>query len=150
MPLPISIHRFSFSERSVSTSKMNRFKLLILSTLLMISGTSATWLAYEEYISSLRSPAECERPSISFHRNQPWSPMQDSPPRHKTCQVKSHDNMETDDSNYILEALHQCNNGGRIVFPLGRTYVIGKPLDMQFLKHVDIGKSGQTVLYHFI
>jgi galacturan 1,4-alpha-galacturonidase len=46
--------------------------------------------------------------------------------------------MKTDDSAYILSALHKCNNGGRVVFPIGRTYVIGKPLEMQFLKHVDI------------
>ena len=53
--------------------------------------------------------------------------------------MKSHNDLETDDSAYVLDALHKCNNGGKVVFPAGRTYVIGKPLDMKFLKHVDIG-----------
>lgn len=48
--------------------------------------------------------------------------------------------MKTDDSAYVLEALKECNDGGRVVFPVGRTYVIGKPLDMQFLEHVDLGE----------
>ena len=54
--------------------------------------------------------------------------------------------MKTDDSAYILEALHKCNNGGKVVFPIGRTYVIGKAINMQFLEHVDIGMKGRSLL----
>lgn len=54
--------------------------------------------------------------------------------------------MKTDDSAYILEALHECNHGGKVVFPIGTTYVIGKAMDMQFLKHVDIGMLSGTQL----
>lgn len=52
--------------------------------------------------------------------------------------------MKTDDSKYILQALHECNNGGHVVFPQGATYVIGTAMDLQFLKHIDIGKIGLT------
>ncbi|KXL49328.1 MAG: glycoside hydrolase family 28 protein [Acidomyces sp. 'richmondensis'] len=46
--------------------------------------------------------------------------------------------MKTDDSQYILEALNECNNGGTVIFPEYWTYVIGTALNMTFLKHVDI------------
>lgn len=32
-----------------------------------------------------------------------------------------------------------------MVFPVGKKYVIGKPLDMQFLKHVDIGEKMRLI-----
>lgn len=54
--------------------------------------------------------------------------------------------MKTDDSQYILEALHECNNGGTVVFPEHWTYVIGTALNMTFLKHVDIGATSWNLL----
>lgn len=100
----------------------------------------ATWTAYEEYLSSIPTKQDASRPALSYSPNEPWKPLPWSPARHKTCRVKSHDDMVTDDSKYILDALHECNHGGRVVFPPGKSYVIGKALNMQFLKHVDIGR----------
>lgn len=115
------------------------FKSILATALLQLLGVQATWTAYEEYLSSIPSKADGKRPEISFEPNQPWEAFPESPARHKTCKVKSHDDMKTDDSAYILDALHECNHGGRVVFPAGKTYVIGKALNMQFLKHVDVG-----------
>ena len=64
--------------------------------------------------------------------------MPSSPPRVKYCYVNSHGNGQ-DDSNYILKALHKCNNGGHVVFSQGTQYTIGTALDMTFLKHIDLG-----------
>ena len=107
---------------------------------LCTSATLATWSAYEEYSASPPSANEAKRPKISYQPNQPWKLLPSSPARYKTCKVKTHDDMKTDDSASVLKALHECNNGGRVLFPSGKTYVIGKPLDMTFLKHVDIGR----------
>ncbi|KAK4504503.1 hypothetical protein PRZ48_005419 [Zasmidium cellare] len=113
----------------------------IAALLLLCSTVSATWTAYKEYISTLPkhlSKRPSPRPESSFNPNEPWKPLPPSPPRHKTCYVKSHDDLKTDDSKYILNALHECNNGGHVVFPQGTTYVVGTALDLQFLKHIDI------------
>ena len=115
------------------------FKASVAVLLLHILGAVATWTAYEEYLANLPSKAEAKRPKITFEPNQPWKPLPDSPPRHKTCEVKSHNDLQTDDSKYILNALRKCNNGGKVLFPRGQTYVIGKALNMQFLEHVDLG-----------
>lgn len=108
---------------------------------LLVLPCLATQSAYEEYLASIPSKAELARPEIAFDGHQPYQPLPESPKRHKTCKVKSHDDMKTDDSEYILKALHKCNNGGKVVFPAGKTYVIGKALDLQFLQHVDIGEN---------
>ena len=117
------------------------FKITIAAVLLHVLSTLATWSAYEEYASNMPSKGECKRPTISFEPNQPGNSLPESPPRHKTCKVKSHDDMKTDDSKYILNALHEFNNGGRVLFPAGTTYVVARAIDMQFLKHVDIGQE---------
>nr|ASM94208.1 exopolygalacturonase [Evansstolkia leycettana] len=71
------------------------------------------------------------------HPHRPFRPMPPSHPRVKTCHVENHGNG-VDDSKNILQALHQCNNGGKVVFDEGKTYTIGTALDMTFLKNVDI------------
>lgn len=92
---------------------------------------------------ALAAPALEER-STSISRNaivgpkHPFNPLPDSRKRTKVCHVPSHGNGK-DDSEYILAALKDCNNGGRAVFD--KKYVIGTALDLQFLKHIDLGKS---------
>ncbi|KAI0380975.1 glycoside hydrolase family 28 protein [Hypomontagnella monticulosa] len=69
-------------------------------------------------------------------------PMPHSPPRHKGryCHVKQGCDKDRDDGPNIVRALHQCNNGGTVVFD--KSYVIGSPLDLTFLKHIDIVITG--------
>lgn len=45
----------------------------------------------------------------------------------------------SDDSKFILSALHQCNHGGKVVFAEDKEYTIGTALDLTFLKHIDLG-----------
>ncbi|KAI1798604.1 glycoside hydrolase family 28 protein [Daldinia bambusicola] len=65
-----------------------------------------------------------------------------SPPRDKGryCHVKQGCTTHRDDAPHILRALHKCNNGGTVVFD--KSYVIGSPLDLTFLRHVDIVVTG--------
>jgi len=57
----------------------------------------------------------------------------------KVCVVNTHADGVTDDSFSILFALHDCNDGGHVLFLRDETYIIGTALDLTFLKHVDIG-----------
>lgn len=106
-------------------------------------GASATWDAYEEYLSYL--PARTferhgHRPKISFEPKRPFGHIPHSPSRGRHCYVKSHNDMKTDDSPYILEAIDKCNDGGHVIFPQGHTYVIGTALDLTYLKNIDLGR----------
>ncbi|KNG87456.1 putative extracellular exo-polygalacturonase [Aspergillus nomiae NRRL 13137] len=72
----------------------------------------------------------------------PFRPLPASSPRNKTCHVHSNGDG-TDDAPYILSALKQCNNGGKVVFDEDKEYTIGTALDMTFLKHVDLEILGK-------
>lgn len=107
-------------------------------------GASATWDAYEEYLSRLpahTSKHQGKRPHTYFEPQQPFKKFPKSPSRGKNCYVKSHNDMKTDDSEYILDAINKCNDGGHVIFPQGYTYVIGTALDLTHLKHIDLGKE---------
>lgn len=108
---------------------------------ILILQATATWTAYEEYVSGLSKHSTSypsKRPLVEFSPNQPWKTFPSSPPRHKICHVPSHNDFTTDDSSYILSALQECNNGGRVVFPSNTSYVIGTALDLTFLHHIDL------------
>ncbi|KAK5092012.1 hypothetical protein LTR70_006103 [Exophiala xenobiotica] len=77
--------------------------------------------------------------------NRPSCVPAESPARNKICYVDSHNDQLTDDSNYILSALHECNNGGHVVFPANQSYLIGTALDLTFLQHVDLDIQGDIL-----
>jgi galacturan 1,4-alpha-galacturonidase len=128
------------------------FPLLLLAPATLVS---ATWDAPQEVEAATSgNPFESDhgvKPSPAHHLNrrpnfhvgpkQPWR-HHSSPARTKTCYVKSHDDLVTDDAVHILDALKKCNNGGHVVFAEGTTYTIGTALDMTFLKHVDLDIQG--------
>ncbi|KAI1094407.1 glycoside hydrolase family 28 protein [Rostrohypoxylon terebratum] len=68
--------------------------------------------------------------------------MPHSPPRdvNRYCHVSQARGRDRDDAPHILRALQECNNGGTIVFD--KSYLIGSPLDLTFLKHVDLVITG--------
>lgn len=118
-------------------------KASVAALLLQAVGTLATWSAYQEYVSRLPAHPtkhQGKRPSISFEPKKPYEPMPKSPARNRNCYVKSHNDMKTDDSPYILDAINKCNPGGHVIFSQGTTYVIGTALDLTNLNHVDIGR----------
>ncbi|KAH7319468.1 PGX, glycoside hydrolase family 28 protein [Rhexocercosporidium sp. MPI-PUGE-AT-0058] len=114
--------------------------LLIASTTL--SAANPTWQALQEWAkSSGGKPAPQQtspRPNISYHPKTPHESPPSPPPRHKVCYVKSYNDNTRDDSNYVMDALHSCNNGGHVVFQKGTKYTIGTALDLTFLNHIDI------------
>ncbi|KAI0007842.1 glycoside hydrolase family 28 protein [Xylariaceae sp. FL0662B] len=66
-----------------------------------------------------------------------------SPPRIKGryCQVEPGCESARNDAPQILKAFEECNDGGTVV--LDKSYVIGSPLDLTFLKHVDVVITGE-------
>ena len=142
--IPISLFPCCGS-RKVNTLNISNMQLTVslVGILLHTLGASATWTAYEEYLSKLpkhpsRRPSP--RPPIVFEPKQPWQPFPETGWRHRECYVKSHNDFKTDDSPYILEAIDKCNNGGRVIFPQGMTYVIGTALNLTYLNCIDLGE----------
>lgn len=88
------------------------------------------------------------RPPITCHPKPPPKPLPIPPPRQKVCYVKTHNDGVSDDSTYIMSALHECNDGGHVVFKQGYNYTIGTALDLTFLNHIDIGKSSSECWWH--
>ncbi|KAF2186461.1 glycoside hydrolase family 28 protein [Zopfia rhizophila CBS 207.26] len=82
-----------------------------------------------------------KRPNHPIAPHHPGKRFPPSSPRTKTCAVKSHGNG-TDDSDNILQAIKECNNGGHVVFSRGEKYTIGTALDLTFLKHIDLDVQG--------
>ncbi|KAJ4992889.1 exopolygalacturonase [Stagonosporopsis vannaccii] len=66
-----------------------------------------------------------------------------SPPRHpkRRCFVKPGASDTRDDARAIYQAFEHCNNGGTVI--LDKIYHIASPLDLTFLKHVDVVLTGE-------
>lgn len=94
---------------------------------------------------SLSAPSDIpKRPSL-----QPWpyntgQAMPFSPPRdeHRRCHVPRSCNPRDDAGPRILKAFERCNDGGTVV--LDKVYWIASPLDLTFLRHVDVVITGEV------
>jgi galacturan 1,4-alpha-galacturonidase len=122
-----------------------RFQVSSLLTLTAaaLSAANPTWSVAQEFDHKSGKNSKdhtSTRPSIKCHPKSPHNPVPSHPVRNKVCYVKSHGDGQ-DDSPYILDAIHDCNNGGHVVFRETSKYVIGTALDLTFLKHIDIGMS---------
>ncbi|KAL4794379.1 Exopolygalacturonase X-1 [Aspergillus venezuelensis] len=78
----------------------------------------------------------------AVHPKKPFRPLPTSHPRKKICHVDSYGDG-SDDSEFILSALKECNIGGKVVFDEHVEYTIGTALDLTFLKHVDLEILGR-------
>jgi galacturan 1,4-alpha-galacturonidase len=122
-----------------------RFQLTTILTLAAatLSVANPTWKALEDRddsSSGKHAPDHTSpRPKISCHPKNPHSPPPSPPPRTRVCYANSHNDGVTDDTHYILEALHECNNGGHAVFREGIKYFIATAMDLTFLNHIDLG-----------
>ncbi|KAB5578770.1 exopolygalacturonase [Coniochaeta sp. 2T2.1] len=85
------------------------------------------------------------RPEINPSPYEPRLPIPSPPKRHKVCVVETHGDGVTDDSDYILSAFHECNDGGHVLFSKDSTYLIGTAMDWTFLKHIDIDIQGRIL-----
>lgn len=83
-----------------------------------------------------------ERPDIKPSPFQPYKAFPESTPRdpNKVCFVKPSCTEGGNDAPKILAAFEKCNDGGTIV--LDENYTICSPLDLRFLKHVDVAITG--------
>ncbi|KAF2773348.1 Exopolygalacturonase precursor [Teratosphaeria nubilosa] len=120
------------------------FKNSVAAVLLNALSASATWTAYQEFLSlqSKHTEKTLTRPKISYSPKQPYEDIPVSPARDRTCVVKSHNDFTTDDSEYIMDALKSCNKGGHVLFPQDQTYVIGTALDLTWLCEIDLEIRG--------
>ncbi|CAI7568512.1 unnamed protein product [Penicillium palitans] len=107
-----------------------------------ISNTLTQALGFLLSISTTIEAKEYSR-SEACHPNHPFKPLPASHARTRTCHVSNHDHGRDDSAN-VLTALKKCNNGGKVIFDAGKTYTIGKALDMTFLKHVDLEIQGHV------
>ncbi|ORY61546.1 pectin lyase fold/virulence factor [Pseudomassariella vexata] len=72
-------------------------------------------------------------------QSMPYSPSREDG---RYCYVKAGGNSTRDDSPEVLKAFKKCNDGGTVV--MDKTYLIGSPLDLTFLKHVDVVITGEV------
>jgi galacturan 1,4-alpha-galacturonidase len=117
---------------------------ILLAASATLSVANPTWQLFQEWAKGSGGKSVPEHTSprrpIFCHPKTPHKPPPSPPLRHKVCYVKSHNDGVTDDSKYIMNALHACNNGGHVVFKEGTEYLIGTALDLTFLNHIDLGK----------
>lgn len=106
--------------------------LTLLTLLTLLSSTSLTSATRPIPLRTTIQPTPLE----------PYKAFPVSPPRDpaKTCFVKPACTPGHDDAPKILAAFEACNDGGTIV--LDETYTICSPLDLTFLKHVDVAITG--------
>ncbi|KEY72818.1 hypothetical protein S7711_04407 [Stachybotrys chartarum IBT 7711] len=111
---------------------------MIWSLLLPLAALAASGLAEG---SAHRPPPK--RPVIKptpYDSGKPWPT---SPPRdkHKLCYVNPACETRGDSAKNILKSFHECNNGGTVV--LDKVYWINSPIDLTFLRHVDMVITGE-------
>lgn len=85
-------------------------------------------------------------PAPAFSHHWPKEPYHPRPPysngHSKTCTLKPK-GAGKDDAPSLLAAAHKCNNGGKVVLPAGSNFTFGSPLDLTFLKNVDLEIAGR-------
>ncbi|KAF6834764.1 exopolygalacturonase [Colletotrichum musicola] len=88
-------------------------------------------------------PAIPKRPNVVPAPFNAGRSMPFSPPREKGryCYVKPGCGKKRDDAAGVLDAFEKCNDGGTVVFD--KSYLISSPLDLTFLKHIDIVITGE-------
>lgn len=84
-----------------------------------------------------------KRPDVKPYPYDSGTPMPYSPARDagRYCYVKPGISEDRDDAAAIFDAFHKCNDGGTIIFD--RDYLIGSPLDLTFLRHIDVIITGE-------
>jgi galacturan 1,4-alpha-galacturonidase len=115
--------------------------LTIVSATLVIA--SPTWQAESGRVGSKVRREEMDdgspRPTVTCSPIQPRLPPPVHGKRTKTCHVRYHHKEWEDASDFVMDAMQRCNNGGHVIFRPGITYTIGQALDLTFLKNIDIG-----------
>lgn len=109
----------------------------------ILAGITALAALASPAIASSSSPIP-KRPSLKASPYNPGQPQPYSPPRdkHRRCHVPAGCSPKDDAAPRILKAFKKCNNGGTVV--LDKDYLISSPLDLTFLRHVDVVITGEV------
>lgn len=85
-----------------------------------------------------------ERPQLEAWPYNTGQPMPSSPARDDDlyCRVTAPCHPREDSAPRILKAFENCNDGGTVI--LDQVYLISSPLDLTFLKHVDVVITGEV------
>jgi len=125
------------------------FNLSTLSSILALIPTLATAIPTVErnahpdpfhgYPSHL--PKTCDE----FKKHHPYH----HPPtnRRRKIYIRASKNETDDISADFLKGIKQANKGGTLVLPKGKTFVIGKKLDLTFLNDVQVQLDGTILVF---
>lgn len=64
-------------------------------------------------------------------------------PDRRTVTIRSSKSDNDDVSSDFLWGIKQANHGGRLLLEKGKTYVIGKKLDLSFLNNIEVQLEGE-------
>lgn len=64
-------------------------------------------------------------------------------PDRRTITIRPSKNDADDVSSDFLWGIKQANHGGRLLLQKGKTYVIGKKLDLSFLNNIEVQLEGE-------
>jgi galacturan 1,4-alpha-galacturonidase len=64
-------------------------------------------------------------------------------PDRRTVTIRPSKNDADDVSTDFLWGIEQANHGGRLLLQKGKTYVIGKKLDLSFLNNIEVQLEGE-------
>lgn len=103
-----------------------------------VCAVAATILTAGSSATSIPQRPSIEAAPYDTGRDQPCSPPRDED---RNCFVEPNCDDGEDDAPCILEAFHECNDGGTVV--LDQVYQIGSPLDLWFLQHIDVVITGE-------
>lgn len=68
-------------------------------------------------------------------------------PDRRTVTIRSSKSDDDDVSSDFLWGIKQANHGGRLLLEKGKTYVIGKKLDLSFLNNIEVQLEGEIKVY---
>lgn len=110
-------------------------KFLALSALLIsaVSGLAANHIPAGAHITPAKDIATLR--SIGAHRQKY--------PDRRTVTIRPSRNDADDVSADFLWGIKQANHGGRLLLQKGKTYVIGKKLDLSFLDNIEVQLEGE-------
>ncbi|KAK0714709.1 pectin lyase fold/virulence factor [Lasiosphaeris hirsuta] len=107
---------------------------------MMKSSFLATLAVVASALASLELPAGIPRSLSEFRVRHPYVPRS---PCRKIIEIRASANDTDDVADDFLQALHKANHGGAVRLPKGKTFMIGKPLDLTFLGNIHILLDGE-------
>lgn len=107
-------------------------------SLLAILGAAASVLAWD-----VQLPRGVPTNEQDFRKKHPYNgPTEPCEKGRRLVTMRSSKNATDDVADEFLAALRKANRGGTLYLPEGKTYMIGKPLDLTFLDNVQVHLNG--------